>query len=135
MSINDGAIAPWRSSHTQYFTRMLEAVASTYEIDLDAPYRTLTAKQQKVILHGVEGNLKVKYKNRYGRTREYSTELRGRDPVDQAPPRGRRERLEPRAVRGLHAPRPVSHVRRRPAEADHARRHGRTTSTSPRCAT
>ena len=27
MSINEGAIAPWRSSHTQYFTRMLEAVA------------------------------------------------------------------------------------------------------------
>ena len=29
--------------------------------------------------------------------------VRGRDPVDQAPPRGRRERLGPRAVRGLHA--------------------------------
>src|SRR6186713_3152998 len=67
-SINEGAIAPWRSSHTQYFTRMLEAVAEAYKIDLDAPYRTFTAKQQKVILHGVEGNLQVKYKNRYGRT-------------------------------------------------------------------
>jgi excinuclease ABC subunit A len=76
-SINEGAIAPWRSSHTQYFTRMLEAVAEAYGIDLDAPYRTLNAKQQKVVLHGVDGNLKVKYKNRYGRTREYSTAYEG----------------------------------------------------------
>ncbi|MEP7113627.1 MAG: excinuclease ABC subunit UvrA, partial [Ilumatobacteraceae bacterium] len=76
-SINGGAIAPWRTSNTQYFTRMLEAVAEVYDLDLDAPYRTLTAKQQKVVLHGVEGNLKVKYKNRYGRTREYSTAYEG----------------------------------------------------------
>ncbi len=76
-SINGGAIAPWRTSNTQYFTRMLEAVAEVYGLDLDAPYRTFTAKQQKVVLHGVEGNLKVKYKNRYGRTREYSTAYEG----------------------------------------------------------
>ena len=76
-SINGGAIAPWRTSNTQYFTRMLEAVAEVYELDLDAPYRTLTAKQQKIVLHGVEGNLKVKYRNRYGRTREYSTAYEG----------------------------------------------------------
>ncbi|MEY2445646.1 MAG: excinuclease subunit, partial [Ilumatobacteraceae bacterium] len=77
LSINGGAIAPWRTSHTQYFTRMLEAVADVYKLDLDAPYRTFTAKQQKIVLHGVEGNLKVKYKNRYGRTREYSTAYEG----------------------------------------------------------
>ena len=77
LSINEGAIAPWRSSSTQYFSRMLEAVADSYGIDLDVPYKKLTAKQQKVIMHGVEGNLKVKYKNRYGRTREYSTAYEG----------------------------------------------------------
>ncbi|MFZ2444078.1 MAG: excinuclease ABC subunit UvrA, partial [Ilumatobacteraceae bacterium] len=54
-----------------------EAVADEYGIDLDAPYGALNAKQQKVILYGVEGNLKVKYKNRYGRTREYSTAYEG----------------------------------------------------------
>ncbi|MFM7251749.1 MAG: excinuclease ABC subunit UvrA, partial [Ilumatobacteraceae bacterium] len=77
LSINEGAIAPWRSSHTQYFTRMLEAVAATQGIDLDKPYGKLTAKAQKVILHGVTGNMKVKYRNRYGRTREYSTAYEG----------------------------------------------------------
>ena len=77
LSLNEGAIAPWRSSSTQYFTRMLEAVANTYKISLDVPYKKLTAKQQKVIMYGVEGNLKVKYKNRYGRMREYSTAYEG----------------------------------------------------------
>ena len=77
LSINDGAIAPWRTSHTQFFARMLDAVAQTYDIDLDAPYRKLTAKQAKVILHGVSGNVTVKYRNRYGRTREYSTSYEG----------------------------------------------------------
>ncbi|MDO8361830.1 MAG: excinuclease ABC subunit UvrA, partial [Actinomycetota bacterium] len=77
LSIKGGAIAPWRTSNTQYFTRMLEAVADSFGIDMDAPYGTLTAKQQKVILYGVEGNLKVKYKNRYGRVREYSTAYEG----------------------------------------------------------
>jgi excinuclease ABC subunit A len=77
LSLNGGAVAPWRSSSTQYFTRMLEAVADAYGIDLDAPYGSLTAEQQHVVLHGVDGNLKVKYKNRYGRTREYSTAYEG----------------------------------------------------------
>jgi len=77
LSVNEGAIAPWRSAHTQYFNRMLEAVAEEYEIDLDTPYRSLSAKQQKIILHGIDGNLTVKYRNRYGRTRQYATAYEG----------------------------------------------------------
>ncbi|MGH9134428.1 MAG: excinuclease ABC subunit UvrA, partial [Ilumatobacteraceae bacterium] len=76
-SLNDGAIAPWRSAHTQYFTRMLESVAEANDIDLDAPWGSLSAKQQKVVLFGTKGKLTVKYKNRYGRNRSYSTEYEG----------------------------------------------------------
>ncbi|HWM21503.1 MAG TPA: excinuclease ABC subunit UvrA [Ilumatobacteraceae bacterium] len=76
-SLNDGAISPWRSAHTQYFTRMLESVADANDIDLDAPWGSLTAKQQKVVLFGTTGKLTVKYKNRYGRNRSYSTEYEG----------------------------------------------------------
>ncbi|MCU0259893.1 MAG: excinuclease ABC subunit UvrA [Ilumatobacteraceae bacterium] len=77
LSIRDGALAPWRSAHTQYFTRMIESVADASGIDLDAPWSKLTAKQQKVILHGTGGKLTVKYQNRYGRTRTYTTEYEG----------------------------------------------------------
>jgi excinuclease ABC subunit A len=76
-SIADGAIAPWRAAHTQYFTRMLESVATDNGIDLDTPWGSLTAKQQKVILHGSKGKITVKYQNRYGRQRQYSAEYEG----------------------------------------------------------
>ncbi len=77
LSLGDGAIAPWRSANTQYFTRMLESVANVNDIDLATPWEDLTAKQQKVVLHGVKGKMTVKYKNRYGRQRSYSTEYEG----------------------------------------------------------
>ncbi|MEM8618814.1 MAG: excinuclease ABC subunit UvrA [Actinomycetota bacterium] len=77
LPLSEGAIAPWRSAHTQYFTRLLEAVANVNDIDLDAPFGSLSAKQKKVILHGVKGKLTVKYKNRYNRSRSYTTEYEG----------------------------------------------------------
>ncbi len=77
LSLGEGAIAPWRSANTQYFTRMLESVANVNDIDLATPWEDLTAKQQNVVLHGVTGKMTVKYKNRYGRQRSYSTEYEG----------------------------------------------------------
>ncbi len=77
VSINAGAIAPWRTAQTQYFTRMLQAVAEANDIDLDAPWSKLSAKQQKVILEGTGGKVTVKYRNRYGRERQYTTDYEG----------------------------------------------------------
>ena len=77
LSISEGAIAPWRSAHTMYFTRMLEAVAEEEGIDTDRPWSKLTAKQQKIIMNGLGDNVIVKYRNRYGRVREYSTTFEG----------------------------------------------------------
>ncbi|MGA0789449.1 MAG: excinuclease ABC subunit UvrA [Ilumatobacteraceae bacterium] len=77
LSVHDGAIAPWRSAHTQYFVRMLESVADANEIDLDIPWSSLPAKQQRILLHGTGGQLTVRYRNRYGRQRSYSTEYEG----------------------------------------------------------
>jgi len=77
LSVHDGAIAPWRSAHTQYFVRMLESVAEANEIDLDTAWSALPAKQQRILLHGTGGQLTVRYRNRYGRQRSYSTEYEG----------------------------------------------------------
>jgi excinuclease ABC subunit A len=76
-TLTAGAIAPWRGANTQYFNRMLESVAEVAGIDLDRPWGELSAKQQDIILHGTKGKLTVKYKNRYGRQRQYSTEYEG----------------------------------------------------------
>ena len=77
VSVVDGAIAPWRSAHTQYFTRMLESVAEANDIDLTLPWKDLPAKHQKILLGGAPGRLTVKYRNRYGRSRTFSSEFEG----------------------------------------------------------
>ena len=77
LALSDGAIAPWRSAHTQYFTRMLAAVAENEGIDMDKKWSKLSAKHQKIVLNGVTGNMLIKYRNRYGRTRQYSTAYEG----------------------------------------------------------
>ncbi|MAG10077.1 MAG: excinuclease ABC subunit A [Actinobacteria bacterium] len=77
VSVVDGAIAPWRSAHTQYFTRMLESVAEANEIDLTLPWKDQPAKHQKILLGGARGRLTVKYRNRYGRSRTFSSEFEG----------------------------------------------------------
>lgn len=77
MSINDGAIAPWRSAHSQYFIRMLEAVAEEFGINLNKKWVKLSEKHRNIVVNGVTDNVMVKYRNRYGRTREYSTSYEG----------------------------------------------------------
>lgn len=77
MSINEGAIAPWRSAHTQYFTRMLEAVAEEFGLNLDKKWSKMSVKHQQLVMTGVTDNVMVKYRNRYGRVREYSTSYEG----------------------------------------------------------
>ena len=41
------------------------------------PYRKLTKAQQNIVMNGVKGQVTVKYKNRYGRTRQYATAYEG----------------------------------------------------------
>lgn len=77
MSLGEGALSPWRSAHTQYFHRMLVALAEQEGIDLDKPWSKLSAKHQKLVLHGKEGAMQVKYRNRFGKTRQFSTSYEG----------------------------------------------------------
>ena len=77
MSLRDGALAPWRSAHTQYFHRMLVALAEQEDIDIDKPWSKVPAKHQKLVLHGKAGAMQVKYRNRFGKTRQFSTSYEG----------------------------------------------------------
>src|SRR5262249_39801019 len=76
-SVGEGAIAPWSTARTQYFTRMLEAVAQANKISLDKPWAKLTKTQQNVLLYGTKGEVTVRYQNRYGRQRQYNTKYEG----------------------------------------------------------
>ena len=78
ISINEGAIAPWSTGQTsEYFLRLLEALSGEVKFSLENPWKKLSAKAQEAILHGFEYEVHVKYKNRYGRTRNYSTGFEG----------------------------------------------------------
>ncbi|HVX17868.1 MAG TPA: excinuclease ABC subunit UvrA [Acidimicrobiales bacterium] len=78
LSVRDGAISPWAGGHNRWFQRLLESVGEAFDIDLDAPWGALNAKQRKVLLEGAgERKLKVTYRNRYGRARSYDTRYEG----------------------------------------------------------
>jgi excinuclease ABC subunit A len=79
LSLADGAIAPWGGGRTQYFARLVEAVAEENGIDLDVPWRKLPKPKQKLMLYGTGSSKRVtvKYKNRYGRSRTYQAKYEG----------------------------------------------------------
>jgi len=78
ISINEGAIAPWSSGQTsEYFLRLLEALSKDVKFSLETPWKKITQKARAAILQGYEFKVHVKYRNRYGRTRNYSTGFEG----------------------------------------------------------
>jgi excinuclease ABC subunit A len=74
LSIAEGAIHPgwWLSWHMGE----LQMLARRYGFSLNTPVKELSEQQLKVILYGEEGEL-VRYRNRYGRVREYFTGYEG----------------------------------------------------------
>ena len=77
ISIKDGAIAPWSGGQSSdYFLRLLEALAKDLPFSLDTPWKKISAKAKEAILNGYEYEIKMKYKGRYG-ARNYTTGFEG----------------------------------------------------------
>ncbi|CAB4333761.1 unannotated protein [freshwater metagenome] len=77
ISINDGAIAPWSGGQSSdYFLRLLEALAKDLPFSLDVPWKKISVKAREAILNGYEYEIKMKYKGRYG-ARNYTTGFEG----------------------------------------------------------
>ncbi len=78
ISINEGAIAPWAGGQSaEYFNNLLDALAKDVKFSMDTPWKRLSEKAKAAILNGYEYEVHVKYKNRYGRVRSYSTGFEG----------------------------------------------------------
>jgi excinuclease ABC subunit A len=78
LSIDDGAIQPWSGFRGEYFKRVLTAVADEYGFSTSTPWKKLKAAAKKVVLYGAANKqVTVRYKNRYGRQRSYSTRYEG----------------------------------------------------------
>jgi excinuclease ABC subunit A len=77
ISINEGAIAPWSGGQSSdYFLRLLEALAKDLPFSLDVPWKKISIKAREAILNGYEYEIKMKYKGRYG-ARNYTTGFEG----------------------------------------------------------
>ena len=77
ISINDGAIAPWSGGQSSdYFLRLLEALAKDVSFSLDTPWKKISIKARDAIINGYEYEIKMKYKGRYG-TKNYTTGFEG----------------------------------------------------------
>jgi excinuclease ABC subunit A len=79
LSMAEGAIAPfqWGRAASDYFDRLLGAVAEAYGFDFGTPWEKLSDEQRRVVLHGADEPVYVRYKNRYGRQRAYHTNYEG----------------------------------------------------------
>ncbi|MEU4606004.1 excinuclease ABC subunit UvrA [Kribbella sp. NPDC023972] len=77
-SLEEGAIQPWSGQNvSQYFERLLAALAKDLKIKTSTPFGELPAKAKKSLLTGHDRQVHVSYKNRYGRERSYYTTFEG----------------------------------------------------------
>ncbi|MFF1908224.1 excinuclease ABC subunit UvrA [Kitasatospora sp. NPDC058218] len=83
-SLDEGAIHPWSGGHTkEYFQRLIDALAGELGFRTDLPWAGLPARAKKALLYGHKHQVEVRYRNRYGRDRSYTTGFEGAVPFIQ----------------------------------------------------
>jgi excinuclease ABC subunit A len=81
LTLSEGALAPMTGgSSSEYFQRLIAAVAEELHFDVDTPFEDLGTDIQHVLLHGRGEQVVVRYRNRYGRERTYATGWEGAIP-------------------------------------------------------
>ena len=131
LSINDGALVPWSVGNSSFYESVINAIAERYEIDLDAPWDSLSEDERNLFLYGTKGErVYIQYRNRMGPPPLVHARVRGDRPEPPAPLQGDRLVAAARADRGVHVVPPVPGVQGRAAEAGGARGHRRRRSRS-----
>ncbi|WP_245528074.1 excinuclease ABC subunit UvrA [Cellulomonas gilvus] len=77
LSLDEGAIAPWAQISSDYFARVLAALAQEMGFSTSVPWRALPQRARDAVLYGRNHEVHVRYKNRWGRERQYSTGFEG----------------------------------------------------------
>ena len=72
-----GAVAPWSQTSSEYFMRVLTALGEELGFSVDVPWRALPERAREAILYGQNHKVHVRYRNRWGRERQYSTGFEG----------------------------------------------------------
>jgi len=79
-SIQGGAILPWSQAGKglfPYYQRMVQGLADELEFSLDTPWEKLDEEVREAVLYGNNFDVKVKWKNRYGRELRYTSGFEG----------------------------------------------------------
>nr|WP_276537644.1 excinuclease ABC subunit UvrA [Corynebacterium phoceense] len=72
------AIQPWHSSpNSRYFVKLVEGLGKTLGFDPQTPVSELTEEQRHALIYGTDVEVNVRYKNRYGRTRNWTAPFEG----------------------------------------------------------
>ncbi|MFD8701926.1 excinuclease ABC subunit UvrA [Kitasatospora sp. NPDC059648] len=83
-SLDEGAIHPWSAGHAKdYFQRLIDALAEELGFRTDIPWAGLPARAKKALMYGHKHQVQVRYRNRFGRERSYSTGFEGAVPFIQ----------------------------------------------------
>ncbi len=80
LSLNDGVVLPWNQQGKglySYFQKLLAGLSRDLGFSLDTPWGELEESTQDAILHGNDFEVRVKWRNRYGRDVTYSTGFEG----------------------------------------------------------
>jgi excinuclease ABC subunit A len=77
LTINEGAILPWRSLSSQYHRALLRAVCEHFDIDRDAPVKDLPEDRLDILVGGSAEPVRVRFRGRGGRLRVYDTRFLG----------------------------------------------------------
>ncbi len=75
LSIDEGAIIPWRNS--SYFGQLTDSVAEYYGVDTTIPFKKLPAKHKKIIVRGSGSEEITLRRERHGRTLRYKDTYAG----------------------------------------------------------
>jgi excinuclease ABC subunit A len=73
LSIAEGVIAPWSGFRGSYYQLVLGSVAEANGFSLETPWKSLTKKAQRIVLHGISGKMTIRYKNRRGQSRSFQS--------------------------------------------------------------
>jgi excinuclease ABC subunit A len=78
LSLEEGALQPWRLGHARYWKRVVEAVAQEHGIDVSTPWARLDGSERDIFLYGTGSERhRVTYRNRFGRRRSYAVRFEG----------------------------------------------------------
>ena len=77
LTLAEGAIAPWTMGHADHHQQVMSALADDLKFSMDVPWRALPQAARKALLNGKDHKVHVRYRNRFGRERTYSTGFEG----------------------------------------------------------